>query len=41
VELGARSLPDLQLIDGRTVLSIEEAQTSYADDLHPAPTATA
>jgi hypothetical protein len=39
VELGARTLrdPDLQLIDGRTVLSIEEAQALYADDLHPGP----
>lgn len=37
VELGARTLgdPDLQLIDGRTILSFEEAQTLYADDVHP------
>jgi hypothetical protein len=39
VELGARSLgdPDLQLIDGRTVLSAEEAQNLYVDDVHPGP----
>jgi GDSL-like lipase/acylhydrolase family protein len=39
IELGARTLgdPDLQLIDGRTILSIEEAQTLYADDVHPGP----
>ncbi|GAA1550518.1 GDSL-type esterase/lipase family protein [Kribbella lupini] len=39
VELGARSLadPDLQLIDGRTVLTPEEAKALYADDLHPGP----
>jgi hypothetical protein len=39
VELGARSLadPDLQLIDGRTVLTSEEAKALYADDLHPGP----
>ncbi|MEV8375090.1 GDSL-type esterase/lipase family protein [Kribbella sp. NPDC056861] len=39
VELGARTLgdPDLQVIDGRTVLSTEEAQALYADDLHPGP----
>jgi hypothetical protein len=39
VELGARTHqdPDLQVIDGRTVLTTEEAQALYADDLHPAP----
>ena len=39
VELGARAVrdPDLQLIDGRTVLSVEEAQALYADDMHPGP----
>lgn len=39
VELGARTVggPDLQLIDGRTVLSVEEAQALYVDDLHPGP----
>ena len=39
VELGARALgdPHLQLIDGRTVLTVEEAQALYADDLHPGP----
>ncbi|TDU91217.1 lysophospholipase L1-like esterase [Kribbella voronezhensis] len=39
VELGARTRqdPDLQLIDGRTVLSTEEAQALYADDVHPGP----
>jgi hypothetical protein len=39
IELGARTLsdPDLQLIDGRTILTTEEAQTLYADDLHPNP----
>lgn len=37
VELGARTRrdPDLQLIDGRTILTTEEAQTLYADDVHP------
>lgn len=39
VELGARTLadPDLQLIDGRTILTPEEARTLYADDVHPNP----
>jgi GDSL-like lipase/acylhydrolase family protein len=39
VELGARTLadPDLHLIDGRTILTPEEARTLYADDLHPNP----
>ncbi|MFI5713908.1 GDSL-type esterase/lipase family protein [Kribbella sp. NPDC051620] len=37
VELGARTFPDLHLIDGRTVLTTNEAQTLYADDLHPNP----
>ncbi|GAB3812362.1 GDSL-type esterase/lipase family protein [Kribbella italica] len=39
IELGARSLadPDLQLIDGRTILTPEEAKALYADDLHPGP----
>ncbi|MEV6410046.1 GDSL-type esterase/lipase family protein [Kribbella sp. NPDC051718] len=39
VSLGARTLndPDLQLIDGRTILTPEEARTLYADDVHPNP----
>ncbi|ADB34827.1 conserved hypothetical protein [Kribbella flavida DSM 17836] len=39
VELGARALadPDLQLVDGRTILTPEEAHALYADDLHPGP----
>jgi hypothetical protein len=39
VGLSARALadPDLQVIDGRSVLSDEEARALYADDLHPGP----
>jgi hypothetical protein len=39
VTLGARALadPDLQLIDGRSLLSDEEALGLYSDDLHPGP----
>ena len=39
VELGARTHqdPDLQLIDGRTILTTEEARALYADDVHPGP----
>jgi lysophospholipase L1-like esterase len=37
VELGARRDPDIQLIDGRTVLSVDEARALYADDVHPGP----
>lgn len=39
VEVGARARADadLHLIDGRTVLSREEALALYADDLHPGP----
>jgi hypothetical protein len=39
VALGARTLadPDLQLIDGRTILTPEEAQSHYTDDVHPNP----
>jgi len=37
VELGARTDPDIQLIDGRTVLSADEARALYADDVHPGP----
>ncbi|WP_427889055.1 GDSL-type esterase/lipase family protein [Kribbella sp. GL6] len=37
VELGARQDPDVQLIDGRDVLTMDEAKQLYADDLHPGP----
>ncbi|GAA0962043.1 SGNH/GDSL hydrolase family protein [Kribbella koreensis] len=39
VSLGARTLadPDLHLVDGRTILTPEEARTLYADDVHPTP----
>ncbi|TCO48541.1 lysophospholipase L1-like esterase [Kribbella antiqua] len=35
VELGARTDPEVQLIDGRTVLTSGEARAFYADDVHP------
>ncbi|TDO45687.1 GDSL-like lipase/acylhydrolase family protein [Kribbella sp. VKM Ac-2527] len=39
IELGARTLhdPDLHLIDGRTILTPEEARHLYADEVHPTP----
>ncbi|MEU4292313.1 GDSL-type esterase/lipase family protein [Kribbella sp. NPDC026596] len=37
VELGARTDPAVQLIDGRTILSEDEARALYADDVHPGP----
>jgi hypothetical protein len=37
VELGARRDPAVQLIDGRTVLTADEARNLYADDVHPGP----
>jgi hypothetical protein len=37
VELGARTDPTVQVIDGRTVLTIDEAQSLYVDDVHPGP----
>ncbi|MEU4191293.1 GDSL-type esterase/lipase family protein [Kribbella sp. NPDC026611] len=37
VELGARTDPDIEVIDGRTILSLEEARALYADDVHPGP----
>ncbi|TWD79148.1 lysophospholipase L1-like esterase [Kribbella amoyensis] len=40
VERGARHLadPNLHLIDGRTILTPEEAGTHYEDNVHPNPT---
>ena len=37
VELGARTDPAVQVIDGRDVLTTDEAQALYADDVHPGP----
>jgi hypothetical protein len=37
VELGAGTDPDVQLIDGRTILTAEEALALYVDDVHPGP----
>jgi len=37
VELGARTDPDVQLIDGRTILTADEALALYVDDVHPGP----
>lgn len=39
VELGARAAgdPGLRVIDGRTVLTADEARALYVDDLHPGP----
>ncbi|GAB2646295.1 GDSL-type esterase/lipase family protein [Kribbella swartbergensis] len=37
VELGARTDPAVQLIDGRTILTPGEARDLYADDVHPGP----
>ncbi|MFI5697660.1 GDSL-type esterase/lipase family protein [Kribbella sp. NPDC051586] len=37
VELGARTDPGVQVIDGRTVLSEDEARALYADEVHPGP----
>ncbi|MEV5965087.1 GDSL-type esterase/lipase family protein [Kribbella sp. NPDC051952] len=37
VELGARTDPAVHLIDGRTILTEDEARALYADDVHPGP----
>lgn len=37
VELGARVDPGVTIIDGRTVLTMDEASALYADDVHPGP----
>lgn len=37
VELGARTDPGVQVIDGRTILSADEARALYADEVHPGP----
>ncbi|HET6742737.1 MAG TPA: GDSL-type esterase/lipase family protein [Kribbella sp.] len=37
VELGARTDPAVHVIDGRTVLSTDEARALYADEVHPGP----
>jgi lysophospholipase L1-like esterase len=37
VELGARTDPAVEIIDGRDLLTPDEARTLYADDVHPGP----
>jgi lysophospholipase L1-like esterase len=37
VELGARTDPGVRVIDGRTILSSDEARALYADEVHPGP----
>jgi lysophospholipase L1-like esterase len=37
VELGARTDPAVQIIDGRDLLTTDEALALYADDVHPGP----
>ena len=37
IELGARTDPAVQLIDGRDILTPAEARALYADDVHPGP----
>ncbi|WP_432881506.1 GDSL-type esterase/lipase family protein [Kribbella sp. CA-245084] len=37
VELGARTDPGVRVIDGRTILSADEARALYADEVHPGP----
>jgi len=37
VELGARVDPGVEVIDGRNVLTSDEARALYADDVHPGP----
>ncbi|MEV4260662.1 GDSL-type esterase/lipase family protein [Kribbella sp. NPDC049584] len=37
VELGARTDPAVRVIDGRTILSSDEARALYADEVHPGP----
>ncbi|MER7248078.1 GDSL-type esterase/lipase family protein [Kribbella sp. NPDC000426] len=37
VEFGARTDPGVRVIDGRTILSSDEARALYADEVHPGP----
>ncbi|MFC6160048.1 GDSL-type esterase/lipase family protein [Kribbella jiaozuonensis] len=37
VELGARNDPAVEVIDGRDLLTADEARALYADDVHPGP----
>ncbi|WP_371402758.1 GDSL-type esterase/lipase family protein [Kribbella sp. NBC_00662] len=37
VELGARADPAVEIIDGRDLLSTDEARRLFADDVHPGP----
>jgi hypothetical protein len=37
VELGARTDPEVRIIDGRTILTTDEALALYVDDVHPGP----
>ncbi|MEU8223607.1 GDSL-type esterase/lipase family protein [Kribbella sp. NPDC048915] len=37
VELGARRDPAVTVVDGRDILTADEARELYADDLHPGP----
>jgi lysophospholipase L1-like esterase len=37
VRLGARTDPAVEVIDGRDLLTTEEARALYADDVHPGP----
>ncbi|MGW1344859.1 GDSL-type esterase/lipase family protein [Kribbella sp. NPDC002412] len=37
VELGARTDPAVRIIDGRTILTADEALALYVDDVHPGP----
>lgn len=37
VKFGARRDPEVHVIDGRTVLTAEEARALYVDDVHPGP----
>ncbi|WP_433161921.1 GDSL-type esterase/lipase family protein [Kribbella sp. CA-247076] len=37
VERGARTDPEVRIIDGRTVLTSAEAEALYVDDVHPGP----
>ncbi|MEV0291465.1 GDSL-type esterase/lipase family protein [Kribbella sp. NPDC050820] len=37
VELGAQTDPAVQIIDGRTILTADEALALYVDDVHPGP----
>ncbi len=37
VERGARTDPEVRIIDGRTILTADEALALYVDDVHPGP----